>query len=87
MRTTVNIETDVARAVEQYRRQHRVGLSEAVNQLVRDGIRATHDDYVYVHPTRDMGARVDLTNVAEVLELLDEVDGPAATGVRRVHAP
>ncbi|MGL4176118.1 MAG: CopG family transcriptional regulator [Dermatophilaceae bacterium] len=83
MRTTVNLETDVVRAVEQHRREHGVGLSEAVNQLVRNGVRASRVDYAYAHPARDLGARVDLTNVAEVLELLDEVEAPAGARTRR----
>lgn len=86
MRTTINLEADVARAVDRYRREHGAGLSEALNELVRDGLRATHVDYVYAHPTRDMGALVDLANVADVLELLDETDhstGERARGAAR----
>ena len=74
MRTTINLEDDVASEVTRLRRERGLGLSEAVNALARAGMAAARTDYVYHHPTRDMGALVDLTNVADVLELLDETD-------------
>ena len=74
MRTTINLDDDVASEVARLRRERGLGLSEAVNELARAGLGAAHADYVYHHPTRDMGALVDLTNVADVLELLDESD-------------
>ena len=74
MRTTINLDDDVASEVTRLRRERGVGLSEAVNELARAGLAATRTDYVYHHPTRDMGALVDLTNVGDVLELLDESD-------------
>jgi Arc/MetJ family transcription regulator len=74
MRTTVNLDDDVASEVAKLRRERGLGLSEAVNELVRAGLRSPGTDYRYKHPTRKMGALVDLTNVADVLELLDEAD-------------
>jgi hypothetical protein len=74
MRTTINLEDDVASEVKRLRRERGLGLSEAVNELARAGLAAARTDYVYHHPKRDMGALVDLTNVADVLELLDETD-------------
>lgn len=74
MRTTVNLDEDVARKVAELQRERGLGLSAAVNELARAGIRHVRPDYHYEHPTRDMGARMDLTNVADVLELLDEAD-------------
>jgi hypothetical protein len=79
MRTTVNLDDDVASGVAKLRRERGLGLSEAVNELARAGLAATRTDYVYHHPTRDMGARIDLTNVADVLELLDESDREGAS--------
>jgi hypothetical protein len=76
MRTTVNLDDDVASEVTRLRRERGLGLSEAVNELARAGLATARTDYDYHHPTRDMGALVDLTNVAEVLELLDESDRP-----------
>ena len=74
MRTTINLDADVAHEVAELRREKGLGLSDAVNQLARAGARASRGDYVYRHPTRRMGALVDLSNVADVLELLDESD-------------
>jgi hypothetical protein len=80
MRTTVNLEDDVASEVTRLRRERGLGLSEAVNELARAGLATVRTDYAYHHPTRDMGALVDLTNVADVLELLDESErGEVAT--------
>jgi hypothetical protein len=70
MRTTVNLDPDVAAEVERLRRDQGVGVSQAVNDLARSGMRA-RPDFVYVHPRRDLGLSVDISNVAEVLELLD----------------
>jgi hypothetical protein len=80
MRTTVSLEDDVAAEVARLRRERGIGLSEALNELARAGVAASPVDYVYRHQVHDMGALVDLSNVADVLELLDEADrseGPA----------
>ena len=74
MRTTINLDDDVASEVARLRRERGLGVSEAVNELARAGLAVARTNYVYRHPTRNMGARVDLTNVADVLELLDETD-------------
>lgn len=76
MRTTVNLDEDVARKVAELQRERGLGLSAAVNELARAGIQCVRPDYHYEHPTRDLGARMDLTNVADVLALLDEADRP-----------
>ena len=39
MRTTIILERDVVQAVRQLRRRRGVGLSEAVNALIRQGLR------------------------------------------------
>jgi hypothetical protein len=72
MRTTVNLERDVAAAVERLRRERGLGLSEAVNELARSGMEHRRVDYVYRPQTFDMGMRIDVANIADVLELLDE---------------
>jgi hypothetical protein len=76
MRTTVALDDDVSAAVEKVRRARRVGLSEAVNFLVREGLRAPRPKQaVFRQRTADLGLRIDVSNVAEALDLLD---GPAA---------
>jgi hypothetical protein len=72
MRTTVNLDGDVEAAVQDLRRERGIGLSEAVNELARAGLTSRKVDYVYESPTRELGMRVDLTNIGDVLDLLDE---------------
>jgi hypothetical protein len=76
MRTTVNLDDDVAAAVEQLRRQRGIGLSDAVNQLARKGM-ATRapSGGAFRQRTTDLGLVVDVRNVGEALE---QLDGPAA---------
>jgi hypothetical protein len=78
MRTTVNLDDDVAAAVEELRREQGVGLSQAVNELARAGLgrRAQRRPAVTFTP-RALGIKTDISNVAEVLELLDAEDGQA----------
>jgi Arc/MetJ family transcription regulator len=75
MRTTVSLDDDVVAAVEELRRARRLGLSEAVNELIRAGLRAPRRRQQFRQRTAELGLRVDVSNVAEALDLLD---GPAA---------
>lgn len=75
MRTTVTLAEDVAVAVEKHRRERSVGLSEAVNDLVRAGLSRPHDRVPFRQKTHDFGEGIDVSNVADAIETLD---GPAA---------
>jgi predicted transcriptional regulator len=75
MRTTVTLADDVAAAVERLKRERSIGISEAVNELVRDGLVRRERPHRFAQTTHDLGAGVDYTNIAEALETLD---GPAA---------
>jgi Ribbon-helix-helix protein, copG family len=75
MRTTVNLADDVAAAVEQARRERGVGMSEAVNELIRAGLRVTGERQPFRQRSQPMGLRIDVSNVAEALEVLE---GPTA---------
>jgi hypothetical protein len=79
VRTTINLEDDVASEVAKLQRERGIGVSAAVNELARAGFRNARQDYHYEHVTHDMGALVDLSDVAAVLELLDEADRPSGT--------
>lgn len=73
MRTTVSLDKDVEVAIMELRRSRGIGLSEAVNTLVRLGmVRARPSDYVYRAPTYEMHAKLDYTNTAELLDILDD---------------
>jgi Ribbon-helix-helix protein, copG family len=76
MRTTVNLDDDVAAAVEELRRERGVGLSQAVNELARTGLRrpAQRRRAITFTP-HALGIKTDVSNVAEVLERLDAEDG------------
>lgn len=74
MRTTVNLDDDVVAAVERLRQERHLGLSAAVNELVRAGLTAKPRRHRFRQRTTDLGLRVDVTNVAEALEVLN---GPA----------
>ncbi len=69
VRTTVTLEKDVAAAVERLRRERGLGLSAAVNDLIRIGLafRQAKPER-FVQKTYDMGPElIDVTNVAEAL--------------------
>jgi len=74
MRTTVEFDEDTARAVERLRRDEGVGVSEAVNRLIRRGLLPRRVAEPFVQQTRALGARVDVSNVAEALEVLEGAD-------------
>jgi hypothetical protein len=75
MRTTVRLDDDVAAAVERIRRERGLGLSTAINDLVRAGLTVGRPRRPFRQKSKPIGLRVDVTNVAEALELLD---GPGA---------
>ena len=75
MRTTVNLDEDVAVAIERLRREQGVGVSEAVNRLARAGMRQKPRRTPFRQRTASIGLKVDVSNVAEALE---QLDGPSA---------
>lgn len=76
MRTTVRLDDDVAAAAEQLRRERNIGLSEAINELARAGLQSRPPSQRFRQRTRHVGIRLDVSNVAEVLELLAEDQRP-----------
>jgi Arc/MetJ family transcription regulator len=74
-RTTITMDNDVAAAVERLRRERELGVSSAVNELIRRGLRHEPERRRFEQETSVMGARVDVTNVSEALEVLE---GPSA---------
>lgn len=72
MRTTITFDDDTAAAVEQLRRQRGTGVSAAVNELVRRGALRPAPAPRFVQETSAGHAKVDVTDVASVLELLEE---------------
>ena len=71
MRTTVTLDDDVAAALERLRRERGLGLSEAVNELVRAGLTQRAARTRFVQKSDRLGIRIDVTDVADALELLE----------------
>lgn len=74
MRTTVTFEPDTAAVVEQVRRERGVGVSAAVNELIRRGASRREERPLFVQETSPGGALIDVTCIAEALEY---AEGPA----------
>jgi Arc/MetJ family transcription regulator len=75
VRTTVNLDDDVAAAVQRLRRDRSLGLSEAVNELIRGGLHSRRPRRTFRQRSRALGLLIDVSNVAEALE---QLDGPAS---------
>lgn len=74
MRTTVEFDQDTARAVEAWRRERGSGVSEAVNELIRRGLCVVDQHPRFEPISRDMGLVIDVSNVADALDVLDGSD-------------
>ena len=75
MCTTVTLADDVAASLEELGRERGVGLSEAVNDLVRAGLTAKRPTSKFRQESHDLGCGIDVSNVGETIETLD---GPMA---------
>ena len=71
MRATVELDDDTSAAIAELRRTRSLGFSEAVNALIRRGMLARPDRELFVQQTRPLGARLDVSNVAEAIDALD----------------
>lgn len=71
MRTTVEFDDDVAAAVENLRREERVGASEAVNVLIRRGLMPQEKRVRFTQLTRPLGMKIDVSNIADALDVLE----------------
>jgi Arc/MetJ family transcription regulator len=74
VRTTVNLDDDVAAAVAELRAKRGIGLSEAVNELVRAGLAVPQQRKPFRQMTADLGTTIDVSNVAEAIELAEGPD-------------
>lgn len=75
MRTTVSLADDVAAAVQRLRKERSIGLSEAVNELIRAGLTKRQVANRFQQQTYDMGEGIDYSNIGDAIETLD---GPAS---------
>jgi metal-responsive CopG/Arc/MetJ family transcriptional regulator len=74
MRTTITLADDVVAGIEKLRRERDVGLSEAVNDLVRAGLTREQPKRPFRQRTYNMGLTVDVSNIGEAIELLEAED-------------
>lgn len=75
MRTTINLDAEAEAAVSAHRKATGLGLSEAVNSLIRRGAQQPRVEYAFPSLSFDMGAKISVDKTSEVLDLLDEADG------------
>lgn len=78
MRTTIRLDPEVAAAAERLRDERHIGLGEAVNELARAGLVRKSPTARFRQRTASVGMKVDVTNIADTLELLDSRDAEAA---------
>ena len=71
MRTTIEFDPDTSAAIEELRRAEQIGVSDAVNTLIRRGLLTSTPTARFQQRTRSVGLRVDVSNIAEALETLE----------------
>lgn len=74
MRTTVNIDPDNERVIADLRKKEGLGMSEAVNKLLRRGAVSASSDYAFPDTSFNMGAKTSVAKTGELLDHLDEED-------------
>lgn len=74
MRTTIEFDDDTAKAVEALRHEQGFGVSRAVNELIRQGLLPRREVSIFRQNTRRLGLQVDVSNVADALEVLEGVE-------------
>jgi hypothetical protein len=78
MRTTLNLDDDVAARLAAESRKRGASLSRMANEFLRAGMRASRDAEktgAYEPPAFDSGRpRLDVTDIAAALESLDRAD-------------
>ena len=74
MRATVEFDDDTSKAIETLRRDRGIGVSEAVNELIRQGLVQRPATRRFRQRTRRLGIKVDVSNVAMALKDLDGVE-------------
>ncbi len=74
----MRLDPEVLAAADRLSRERHVGLGEAVNELARAGLTRRPTTSRFRQRTASVGIKVDLTNIAETLELLDRYDAEDA---------
>ena len=73
VRTTVTFDPDVAKILERLQKERGVGLSDVVNDAVRNASAPQAKRKLFVQTTSDMGVPfMPIDNIGEVLDVLEE---------------
>ena len=75
MRTTIDLDDDTEAAIEQLRRTEGMGVSQAVNELIRRGLLPRQTQRPFRQRSEALGLKIDVSNVGEALDVLE---GPVA---------
>jgi hypothetical protein len=75
VRTTIKFDADTAKVIADRVKRQGKGVSEVVNELIRSGLTATPARAPFVPMTAPLGIRIDVSNTADALDLLE---GPQA---------
>ncbi len=75
----MKLDPEVAAAAERLRKERHIGLGEAVNELARAGLTRGEKVTRFRQRTASVGLKVDVTDVAAALELLDQYDAEDAS--------
>ncbi len=68
----MRLDPEVAAAAERLCEERHIGIGEAVNELARAGLaRGGESPKRFRQRTASVGLRIDVTNIADALELLD----------------
>lgn len=71
MRTTVELDDDTATAIDQLRRERNLGVSEAINEMIRRALLPRPQREPFHQQTYALGLRIDVSDIAQALEILE----------------
>ncbi|MCP1388553.1 hypothetical protein M5J20_10245 [Corynebacterium sp. TA-R-1] len=71
MRLTIRVDGEVYAAAKEEAAARGVSIGQAINEFARVGLKHTPAVEPFVQKTYPMGMKLDCTNIAEVLDLLD----------------
>lgn len=71
----MEFDPDTARAIETHRTEQRLGVSEAVHELIRRGLVARPSGPPFRQRTAPLALSADVSSIADALEVLE---GPTA---------
>lgn len=75
MRLTVLLDQDTAAAIQEIQRELGIGVSEAINLLIRRGIKAYPPSDRFVQRSENLGDMVEVSNITAAIEALE---GPSS---------